>query len=176
MNLSPAHAGLFFWQPHIRMSYSWAVPTWLFRRLFNLWGPFRCAGIVVTHLTPDWRYARVELRQRVFNRNYVGTHFGGSLFAMTDPFYMLLLFHNLGPRYFVWDKTGAIDYVAPGRGTVHAEFRLTEPLIEDIKREAESGQAVRPEFDLVVSDANGGVVARVHKQLYVRLKPKHRRS
>jgi acyl-coenzyme A thioesterase PaaI-like protein len=130
---------------------------------------------VVTDLSPDWRYARVELREQALNRNYVGTHFGGSLFAMTDPFYMLMLFHNLGPRYFVWDKTGAIDYVAPGRGTVHAEFRISEPLIEDIKQRAENGEAVRPEFDVVINDGKGAPVARVHKQLYVRLKPKHRK-
>jgi hypothetical protein len=49
-------------------------------------GPFRGAGIVVTALAADWRHARVVLRERALNRNYVGVHFGGSLFAMTDPF------------------------------------------------------------------------------------------
>ena len=30
----------------------------------------------------------VKLTLRWYNRNYVGTHFSGNLFTMTDPFYM----------------------------------------------------------------------------------------
>lgn len=150
------------------------VPTWLFRRIFNLWGPFRAAGIVVTHLAPNWRYARVELRHRLLNRNYVGTHFGGSLFSMTDPFYMLLLLHGLGKDYFVWDKSASIDYVAPGRGTVSAEFRIDDATLDRIRREAASGEAVFPEFDVEIRDIAGVTIARVHRRLYVRLKPRIR--
>ena len=47
-------------------------------RLVDMWAGYPFAE--------DYRHARVELRQRWYNRNYVGTHFGGSLFAMTDPF------------------------------------------------------------------------------------------
>ncbi len=58
----------------------------LLRHLFNVWPPFLLSGIHVTRLSNDWRHVEVELRLRPWNRNYVGTHFGGSLFAMTDPF------------------------------------------------------------------------------------------
>ena len=61
------------------------------RLLMNLWPPFLCTGIHVERIARDWRSARVALRMRPWNRNYVGTHFGGSLFAMTDPFWMLLV-------------------------------------------------------------------------------------
>ena len=37
------------------------------------------------------------------NQNYVGSHFGGGLFSMTDPFYMLMLMNVLGSEYLVWD-------------------------------------------------------------------------
>jgi hypothetical protein len=67
----------------------------------NLWPPFLFSGVHVAEIAPDWRYARVELRLRPWNRNYVGTHFGGNLFAMTDPFWMLLLMHCLGRDYYV---------------------------------------------------------------------------
>ena len=69
----------------------------------NLWPPFLGAGIRVRHIAPDWSEVRVELRQGLLNRNYVGTHYGGSLFSMTDPFYALMLMHLLGSRYLVWD-------------------------------------------------------------------------
>jgi len=74
------------------------MPAWMLRHVMNVWGPFRGAGIAVTALTEDWSHARVILKQRLLNRNYVGTHFGGSLFAMTDPFCMLMLMHRLASR------------------------------------------------------------------------------
>jgi acyl-coenzyme A thioesterase PaaI-like protein len=79
----------------------------LFRFGINLWPPFLFTGIHVTRITPDYRQIDVELRLRPWNRNYVGTHFGGSLFAMTDPFWMLGLLHILGRDYYVWDRACA---------------------------------------------------------------------
>jgi acyl-coenzyme A thioesterase PaaI-like protein len=146
------------------------IPTRIFRRAINLWSPFRAAGIVVTHLTSDWRYAKVELRERLLNRNYVGTHFGGSLYAMTDPFYMLMLMHHLGRQFTVWDCSASIEYLIPGRGTVSAEFRLDARTIEDIRAQAARGRVVRPKFTIDIHDASNRVVARVHKEVYVRRK------
>ena len=83
----------------------------LLRWGMNLWPPYHGAGIHVRSIAPDWSSATVELRSRILNRNYVGTHFGGSLFAMTDPFWMLLAMKVLGPEYWVWDKAGEIEFV-----------------------------------------------------------------
>ena len=96
------------------------------RHGMNLWPPFLFTGIHVTEISADWRHARVELRMRPWNRNYVRTHFGGSLFAMADPFWMLLLMQRLGRDYFVWDQSGAIDFVRPGRGTVATSFTVDD--------------------------------------------------
>jgi acyl-coenzyme A thioesterase PaaI-like protein len=108
------------------------------------------------------------------NRNYVGTHYGGSLFSMTDPFYALMLMHLLGDRYLIWDQAASIEFVAPGRGTVSAVFRLTKEEVEAIRAQAASGEKVLPQFDVDVRDADNALVARVHKTLYVRLKPRFR--
>jgi hypothetical protein len=94
-----------------------------FRRLMNLWPPFLCNSIRVLSISDDYREAHVALRLRPWNRNYVKSQFGGNLFAMTDPFWMLLVMHQLGGDYYVWDKAGAIDFVAPGREDVYARFR-----------------------------------------------------
>src|SRR5688500_2233600 len=142
----------------------------LIRWGINLWPPFLGAGIRVRHIAPDWSEVRVELRQRLLNRNAVGTHYGGSLFSMTDPFYALMLLHHLGERYLIWDQAASIDFVAPGRGTVGAIFRLTGNDVESIRAQAASGAKVLPAFDVEVRDAAGALVARVHKTLYVRLK------
>ena len=119
------------------------------RRAMGWWLPFLGAGIRVRSLSDDFREAVVELRLGRLNRNYVGTHFGGSLYAMTDPFFMIMLLHNLGGDYLVWDKSGSIEYVAPGRGTVLAHFQLAEARIAEIKAQAAGGDKVLPEFEVM---------------------------
>ena len=143
----------------------------VFRCGMNLWPPYLFAGIHVTRISPDYRDIRVELRQRFWNVNYVRTHFGGNLFSITDPFWMLALLRNMGPQYFVWDKAGEIEFVKPGRGVVFTEFKLDTATIEALKAEAAGGQKVLRWFDNEVLDAQGDVVARVRKQVYIRLKP-----
>lgn len=140
------------------------------RWIFNLWPPFLFAGIRVEHIESDWSAARVRMDLRWFNRNYVGTHFGGSLFAMTDPFWMLLVMESLGRDFIVWDKAGEIDFVRPGRGRVHAEFRLDPKTIGEIREQAGRERRVLHWFEVDVVDTEGEVVARVRKQLYIRRK------
>jgi len=144
------------------------------RQGMKWWPPFLGAGIRLRSLSDDFRDAVVELKLGRLNRNAVGTHFGGSLYAMTDPFFMIMLLHNLGDDYLVWDKSGGIEYVAPGRGTVTAHFHLSVKRIADIRAEAADGDKVLPEFEVYVKDEADGIVARVRKVLYVRLKGKNR--
>ena len=143
----------------------------LLRHGLNLWPPFLFSGIHVTRLSEDYRHAEVELRMRPWNRNYVRTHFGGSLFAMTDPFWMLLTLNAIGRDYYVWDQAGSIEFVKPGRGTVHAQFDLDDATLQELRDAAAGGQKVLRWFDNDIIDRDGEVVARVRKQLYVRRKP-----
>lgn len=147
-----------------------AVSPSRLRLLLNLYPPYLGAGVRVRRMTPDMREIDVEMRLRWYNRNYVGTHFGGNLYSMVDPFYMLMLMHNLGPGYVVWDKAARIDFVAPGRGTVRAAFRLDQARIDEIVAATEGGRKALPEFPVEIHDESGDVVARVHKTLYVRRK------
>jgi acyl-coenzyme A thioesterase PaaI-like protein len=140
----------------------------------NLWPPFLGAGIRVRHIAEDWSEVIVDLRHGLMNRNYVGTHYGGSLFSMTDPFYALMLMHLLGERYLVWDRAASIEFLAPGRGTVTARFALSPQRVDEIRAQAASGEKVLPKFDVEVRDSDNALVARVRKTLYVRLKPRFR--
>jgi hypothetical protein len=140
------------------------------RRWINLWPPFLGAGIRVKHIAPDMKAVDVEMRLRWWNANYVGTHFGGSLFAITDAFYMLMLMANLGPDYVVWDKAASIRYRKPGRGTVRVEFRLTDAQLDDIREKLKTLSKYEPVFRVDVKDEAGVVVAEVEKLLYVRKK------
>ncbi len=140
------------------------------RTVLNVWPPFLFSGIHVTDISDDFRHARVELRLRWYNRNYVKTHFGGSLFSMTDPFWMILMLRRLGPDYLVWDQAGEIQFLKPGKGTVVAEFRLDDAAVDDIRAAAAGGEKVLRWFEVDIRNAESEVVARVRKQLYVRRK------
>jgi acyl-coenzyme A thioesterase PaaI-like protein len=144
------------------------------RLIFNLWPPFAFSGVRVARISDDWRHARVELRMRPWNRNYVGTHFGGTLFSMTDPFWMILVMRCLGRDYIVWDKAAEIEFVKPGRGTVHAVFQVEDTALDELRAATADGRKCLRWFRVDVVDAEGETVARVRKQLYVRLKPRAR--
>ena len=101
--------------------------------LLNLWPPFLGAGIRVKRFQPDWKAIDVEMKLRRWNSNYVVTHYGGSLYSMADPFYMLMLIENLGSDYIVWDKSATIRFKKPGRGKVTAAFRLSDEQLEQIR-------------------------------------------
>jgi hypothetical protein len=140
------------------------------RRAFNVWPPFLFCGIRVEVIAADWRYARVRLKLAWYNRNYVRTQFGGNLFSMTDPFWMILTLEALGRDYVVWDKAGAIEFVAPGRQDVYAEFHLDDTVLDEIRDATVSGEKYLRWFETEVKTADGEIVARVHKQIYVRRK------
>ena len=138
------------------------------RHLMNIWPPFAGSGIHIDHLGADFRTAKVTLKHSWWARNYVGTLFGGAIFAMTDPWWMVLVLRSLGKDYVVWDKAAEIEFVAPGRSKVRAEFEVTEEILDELRAAAAGGAKVLRWFETDVVADDGTVVARVRKQLYVR--------
>jgi acyl-coenzyme A thioesterase PaaI-like protein len=140
--------------------------------LFNIYPPFLMTGIMVREIARDWRRVKVDMRLHWYNRNYFGTHSGASLYAMTDPFYVIMLARNLGSQYIVWDRSAVIDFLRPGRGRVMAVFELTRDMLADVLEATAGGEKYLPTWPVEVCDEAGEVVARVAKTLYVRRKPK----
>lgn len=136
--------------------------------LINFWPPLLFSGIRATLISSDWTQVEVELRLRWWNRNAVGTMFGGSLFAMTDPFYPLMLQHQLGPRYAVWTKSAEIDFILPGRGLARASFYLPREQIDEIRMSTEGGQICLPSFTTEIIGRRGEQIARVNSVIHVR--------
>jgi hypothetical protein len=136
----------------------------------NVWPPFVGAGIRVKRVQPDWKEIDVEMKLRGWNSNYVGTHYGGSLYSMADPFYMLMLMQNLGRDYIVWDKSASIRFRTPGRGTVAVSFRVTDEEIEEIREALRTEEKVDRTFQADIKDEAGTVVAEVQKVVQIRRK------
>jgi hypothetical protein len=110
------------------------------------------------------------MKLRWWNANYVGTHYGGSLYSMTDPFFMVMLIENLGQDYIVWDKSATIRFKRPGRGTVSASFRLSDQQIDEIKQALNAEKKIERVFTVEVKDESGTVIAEVEKLLHIRRK------
>lgn len=140
------------------------------RRIMNLYFPFLGAGIKCTRVTEDYSELDVQMKLTWYNRNYVGTQFGGSLYAMTDPYYMFMLINILGPGYIVWDKAAQIDFKKPGKGTVYAYFRLDKSQIAEIKKQADENPKYVFDIPVSIVNSNKEIVAEVVKTLYVKNK------
>lgn len=138
--------------------------------LARLWPPFAGAGIRVDRVSADFHEIDVSLRLSVLNKNVMGAHFGGSLYAMTDPFLMVMLQRILGDGFVVWDKAAEIQFVRPGRETVFARFVLSREAVGEIRQASEAGPAITRDLRVRVTTASGQPVALVKKTLYVRRK------
>jgi acyl-coenzyme A thioesterase PaaI-like protein len=139
-------------------------------RAMSLYPPYLGAGVFVESVADDFSRIEVRMKLRRWNQNYVGTQFGGSLYSMCDPFFMLMLMRQLGPGYVIWDKSATIDFLKPGRGTVRAVFEVPRPRAEEIRAEADRAGKSYPQFEAEVEALDGGTVARVSKILSVRRK------
>ena len=142
----------------------------LLRLILNLYGPYLGAGVHITHISNDWRELRVSMKLHWYNRNAVGTHFGGSLYSMVDPHFMLLLMKLLGNTYIVWDKSSNIDFIRPVNGPVHAVIQISKEDEMRIREQVKSAEKYLPEFEVQIHDDEGKPVALVKKVLYVRKK------
>ena len=148
----------------------------LLLRLIGFWPPYLGTGIRVRRFSKDMRLILVEMRYRWWNRNYVGTHFGGSLYAMTDPFYMLMLMKNLGSDYIIWDKSASIHYKKACKTTVYARFELDDHKIHHIQSQLAQLGKVEQVFTIPITDSEGTTIAVVEKTIYIRAKNQAHKS
>lgn len=141
--------------------------TWRFRALMNWYPMYFGTGGRVLFWSGDSREVHLRLRRNVWTYNYVGTIFGGSMFAASDPFYMLMLLQVLGNHYVVWDKSASIGFRKPGRTTLYMRYELTDESINEIRRDvAANGQTERT-FILKWMDKDGVVHAEIERLCYV---------
>lgn len=138
--------------------------------LINQYAPFKGAGIGVEKMDLKNFHIRVKMPLNHKNRNVVGVHFGGSLYSMVDPFYMLILMYHLGPKYLVWDKAAHINFLSPGRSTVYADIRLDSTELAHVKDLAENYAPVHRIYKLDIFDEAGVRIAEVEKTVYIRRK------
>ena len=142
----------------------------LLKRMLNLYPPYLGAGIKVTYISEDWKELHVSMSLRWFNRNAVGTHFGGSLYSMIDPHLMLLLMQLLGKEYLVWDKSADIEFVKAIKKKVTSVLKVSNEDLKIIRRSTINGEKYFSNFIVEIRDEDDDLVAKVNKTIYVRRK------
>lgn len=136
--------------------------------MFNLVPVYRGTGGRVAYIAADFREVRVRIPLSLRTRNYVGTIFGGSMFAAVDPFYMIMLMKNLGDAYVVWDKAASIEFRKPGRSTLTADFTIDEAELDAIRSALETETSVERSYPIELRDANDVLCALVTKTVHIK--------
>ncbi|ATL68133.1 DUF4442 domain-containing protein [Nocardia terpenica] len=147
---------------------AWLVTPRRLRAVMNMAPPLLFLGVRVERFAEDWTAAEVSLRVRRWNSNHNGAAPGWSLFAMTDPFFGMMAFGQLGSGYRVWNTTAEIEFLAPGRNTVRSTMLLPRELVDNIRRITEDGTKSITTHEAQITDSTGKLVARTRQQLYVR--------
>lgn len=142
----------------------------------NLWPPFWGSGIKIVSISDDFRFVKITLKLRWWNKNANRTQYGGSIFSLTDPVYSLMLMGILGQQYFIWDKQASINFIQPGDSDLTADFVISEQCIDAIKQATEYGDKYFPSFTVNVLNNKGELVSQVQRTLYVRKKPEYRKN
>ncbi len=150
--------------------------TQLARLMLNVWPCIFSAGGRVTYLSDDFSKLQVELPLSWRTRNYVGTIFGGSLYASTDPFYMLMLLQLLGKDYVVWDKGCTVRFKRPATATVTADFEITPAMLASVKDAVREQGETEFTWTVQYRDEGGAVYAQFDKVLYVAAKSFYRQK
>ncbi len=133
----------------------------------NFWPCYRGSGGRIVYIAMDWKEVRVKLRLSLRTYNYVGSIFGGSLYAAVDPIYMLMLIKCLGPGYVVWDKSASIRFRKPGRSTLTATFKIEDAELAEIKQRLETEPKLDRTYRVELVDASGVGHAEVEKVIHI---------
>lgn len=152
------------------MSLGFVIRQKFFDYIINLYGPFFGAGIKMKNMSKDHRSCDVIMDLTWYNKNYMGTQFGGSLYSMTDPWFMFMMIKNMGPEYIIWDKGATIRFKKPGRGRVKAHFEITQADIDEVKNYLSTNVKMDKIFKVEIRDDDGVLIAEVDKVVYFRKK------
>ncbi|MDJ0750188.1 MAG: DUF4442 domain-containing protein [Woeseiaceae bacterium] len=139
-------------------------------RKINIYPPYLGMGIRVVSFNDDFTRFEVQLRPRWYTRNLFGTHFGGSLYAMADPFFVFIVTMSFGRGYVVWDKSASIDFLKPAKGTITGVYEIGRERLEEMRKEVDALGKNTFHFEADLQNESGETVARVSKEVYVRAK------
>lgn len=135
---------------------------------FNLSPMYRRSTARIEYISDDLKTFRIKIPMSYKNRNYVGSIFGGSLFAAVDPIPMIQLMYILKEEYIVWDKAAQIKFKKPARENVYATFEFTNEEIDLIIRKVkENNEFEHPKVTQITNKKGDVIYCEVTKTIYI---------
>lgn len=141
--------------------------AFLTRWLVNFLPCIRRTGGRVIYISKDFHELTVRLKLTWRTRNIMGTIFGGSMYASTDPFYMIMLMQILGENYVVWDKGCSFRFKRPAKETIYAKFKITPEMLKTVMEQVEAQGEHTFTWPLEYKNEKGDVFVEFEKMLYV---------
>lgn len=147
-----------------------------FKWFFNLSPMYRRTTGRLLYVSPGFLRVDVRIKRSYKNKNYVGTIFGGSLFAATDPIYMVQLIQILGNEYVVWDKSSRVHFKRPAVNDAYTAFEFTEEEIVSLKDEVKQTKELDLVKKLELKGKDGTLYCEIEKTIYVADKAFYKRK
>ena len=136
-----------------------------------LYPPMLFQRIWVRRFHDGFRGVDVKINKSLFNKNYNGSIFGGTIYAATDPFYALLfdqLLQREGFKIRVWLKSASIQYLKPGRSDLFFTLIITDEMLsEAIEALHTVGKFIKA-YPMEIFNKSGELCATVMNEVYIR--------
>ncbi|MES2277441.1 MAG: DUF4442 domain-containing protein [Bacteroidota bacterium] len=139
--------------------------------VIRFYPPLFFQRIWVKSFTKDFKGVNVSIRKSVFNKNYNGSIFGGTLFAAADPFYPLL-FHQIflrrGHKVIVWLKSAGIQYLKPATTNLHFSIVINDEIIAEAEHMLITEGKFIKTFPIEIFDKHNELCVIVQAEAYAR--------
>lgn len=139
----------------------------LFKTMFNISPMYRRSCGRITYVSEDLHVVKVKIPLSYKNKNYVGSMFGGSLFAATDPIYMIQLMQILGKEYVVWDKSTDIKFKRPAYTNAFVTFEFSPNEISEIIEKVTADKEIDLVKKLYITNTDTTVFTEIDKTIYI---------
>jgi len=133
--------------------------------------PLLFQRIWIKKFHPGFRGVDVKINKSLFNKNYNGSIFGGTIYAATDPFYALLfdqLLQRKGFKVRVWLKSASIQYLKPGRKNLYFTIIVNDEMLKEAVEALNTGGKFVKAYPMEIKDAQGELCATVMNEVYIR--------
>jgi len=136
-----------------------------------LYPPLLFQRIWIKKFHPGIRGVDVKINKSLFNKNYNGSIYGGTIYSATDPFYAILfdqLLQRKGFKTRVWLKSASIQYLKPGHDDLFFTVVITDDMLnEAIEALTTLGKFVKA-YPMEITNKSGEICATVTNEVYIR--------
>jgi hypothetical protein len=140
--------------------------------LMRLYPPLLFQRIWVVRFNKGFKGVRVKIKKSLFNKNYNGSIFGGTIFAAADPFYPVLLHQVLKPmgmqKLKVWSKSSQINFLKPALTDLNFEIIITDNDIDHALEILTVTGKYERSFPVNIYNKEGEICVSLINEVYIR--------